>query len=95
MDLAAKLGISSDKKILIASFAKGQPTPNNNVPQENTAICIYKMTDVRRKFLDNIESCFNGANRIARQFSDANCLALVSMSSLHEDIAQNFKSKIK
>ena len=67
VDLAAKLGISSDKKILIASFAKGQPTPNNNnVPQENTAICVYKMTDVRRKFLDNVESCYNGANGIAR-----------------------------
>ena len=90
VDLAAKLGISSDKKILIASFAKGQPIPSNNVPQENTAICIYKMTDVRRKFLDNIESCFNGANRIARQFSDASCISLVSMSSLFQDIARNF-----
>ncbi len=77
VDLAAKLGISSDKKILIASFSKGEPVPNNNVPQEMAAICVYKMTDVRRKFLDNVEACYRGGNNLARHFTSGNCLSLV------------------
>ena len=81
VDLAAKLGISSDKKILIASFAKGQNVPNNNVPNENMALCFYKMTDVRRKFLDNIEACYQGStgSRLAKHFTTSStCLDLVS-----------------
>ncbi len=81
VNLAAKLGVSSDKKILIASFSKGEPG-NNNVPQETAAICIYKMTEIRQKFLENIQSCYRGGNRLAKHITSAACISLVRKDAL-------------
>lgn len=55
-DLAQSLGISIQDDVLFAVFSKGE----NNIPTNNSALCIFSLKSIRRKFMQNIKFCFNG-----------------------------------
>lgn len=55
-DLAQSLGISIQDDVLFAVFSKGE----SNTPTNNSALCIYSLKSIRRKFMQNIKFCFNG-----------------------------------
>jgi len=48
----------------------------------SSALCVYKMADVRRRFTDNIRRCFAGQQSYAGlQFGNRVCVALVSLQA--------------
>lgn len=55
-DLAQSLGITIQDDVLFAVFSKG----DSNIPTNNSALCIYSLKSIRRKFMQNIKFCFNG-----------------------------------
>lgn len=55
-DLAENLGITPQDDVLYAVFSEGR----DNVPSNKSALCVYSLKSIRRKFMQNIKSCFNG-----------------------------------
>lgn len=56
-DLAENLGITAQDDVLYAVFSEGR----DNVPTNRSALCVYSLKAIRRKFMQNIKSCFNGS----------------------------------
>lgn len=55
-DLAENLGITEQDDVLYAVFSEGR----GGVPTNKSALCIYSLKAIRRKFMQNIKLCFNG-----------------------------------
>lgn len=55
-DLAENLGITPQDDVLYAVFSEGK----DNIPSNKSALCVYSLKSIRRKFMQNIKSCFNG-----------------------------------
>ena len=57
--LASRLHLSASSYILVAVFY-GQP---------DSAVCLYRLSDIRSRFKDNIQACFRSSNMpLGRQF---------------------------
>lgn len=55
-DLAASLNIQTKDDVLFAVFSKA----NGSEASNRTALCVYSLKAIRRKFMQNIKACFNG-----------------------------------
>lgn len=60
-ELAVSLGITAQDEVLFVVFAKSRDeTDVYNRPGQKSALCVYALTAVHRKFTQNINDCFNG-----------------------------------
>ncbi|XP_074605238.1 plexin A [Brevipalpus obovatus] len=60
-ELAVSLGITAQDKVLFVVFAKSLDKGDAyNQPDSNSALCVYALSAVHRKFTQNIQHCFNG-----------------------------------
>ncbi|CAK9830794.1 plxna4 [Anthophora retusa] len=57
--LAGDLGITAQDDVLFAVFAEGNTT-SSDIPKEHSALCVYSLKAIRRKFMTNIQKCFSG-----------------------------------
>nr|NP_524637.2 plexin A, isoform A [Drosophila melanogaster]AAF59394.1 plexin A, isoform A [Drosophila melanogaster] len=81
-DLAQSLGISIQDDVLFAVFSKGE----GNTPTNNSALCIYSLKSIRRKFMQNIKSCFNGSGMRGLDFiSPSMPCVLTKLQTIGED----------
>uniref|UniRef100_A0A1A9VAI8 Sema domain-containing protein n=1 Tax=Glossina austeni TaxID=7395 RepID=A0A1A9VAI8_GLOAU len=67
-DLANSLSITPQDDVLFGVFSEGR----GNVSTDNSAICIYSLKAIRRKFMQNIKSCFNGVGSRGLDFISPN-----------------------
>jgi len=84
-DLAARLLLTSEsddrRKILVAVFSRS--VGEGDTPSSESAVCLYRLVDVQRKFVDNVRHCFSGQQRrVGSQFGNRMCVSLVSSVSL-------------
>ncbi|XP_050411553.1 plexin-A4 isoform X3 [Patella vulgata] len=56
--LARELGIPTTEDVLYAVFSKGDPNSVN--PTGTSAMCVYSLRGIRKKFTENIQQCFSG-----------------------------------
>nr|KAG5704613.1 hypothetical protein BaRGS_031877 [Batillaria attramentaria] len=56
--LAQDLTIPTTEDVLYTVFSKGHDS--SSVPTSESALCVFPMRDVRRKFTENIQKCFDG-----------------------------------
>ena len=57
--LAGRLGLPATEHLLVAAFY-GQP---------DSVLCVYRLSDIRKRFTDNIKTCFNSSTLyVGRQF---------------------------
>ena len=57
--LASTLGLSTTEHLLVAAFY-GEP---------DSALCVYRLSDIRKRFTDNIRACYNDSSLVVgRQF---------------------------
>ncbi|XP_070074111.1 plexin-A2 isoform X2 [Drosophila takahashii] len=81
-DLAQSLGISIQDDVLFAVFSKG----DGITPTNNSALCIYSLKSIRRKFMQNIKSCFNGNGMRGLDFiSPSMPCVLTKLQTIGED----------
>ncbi|ACY70534.1 plexin A3 isoform X1 [Drosophila virilis] len=81
-DLAQSLGISIQDDVLFAVFSKGE----SNTPTNNSALCIYSLKSIRRKFMQNIKFCFNGNGMRGLDFiSPSMPCVLTKLQTIGED----------
>ncbi|KAJ1526201.1 hypothetical protein ONE63_009360 [Megalurothrips usitatus] len=61
-DLAGDLGITAQDDVLFAVFAESDNSEGevSIKPSSRSALCVYSLKSVRRKFMQNIKSCFSG-----------------------------------
>lgn len=79
-DLAGVLGITPQDDVLYAVFSESD-TPNSNVPSEKSALCVYSLKAIRRKFMQNIKTCFSGNGDRGLDFISPSlpCISTVSL----------------
>lgn len=58
-ELAADLGITAQDDVLFAVFSESDATQTGK-PSELSALCVYSLKAIRRKFMANIKNCFSG-----------------------------------
>jgi len=84
-DLATFLRIASADLILLATFSRSEH--NSDRPTDESAVCLYRLSDIRQKFTENIQKCFQsgvGLNsrgqrqQLGAQFSNRMCVSMVS-----------------
>jgi len=64
--LASRLGLTASSHLLVAVF----------YDQSDSAVCVYRLSDIRSRFKDNIQACFDSSSMpLGRQFSSRDCTA--------------------
>lgn len=58
-DLANKLDVTHQDDVLFAVFSRAE-NPGSSLAGKESALCVYSLKDIRRKFVENIELCFQG-----------------------------------
>ena len=60
--LAKDLGVTAQDDVLFAVFSKSDPSEGDitSKPGKNSALCVYSLKSIRRKFMQNIQRCFTG-----------------------------------
>jgi len=88
--LAERLGLPATEHLLVAAFY-GQP---------DSVLCVYRLSDIRKRFTDNIQTCFNSSTLyVGRQFlgstqyctrdsqvSQTTILSSISIAQLYAEI---------
>lgn len=60
-ELAVSLGITAQDNVLYVVFAKSRDELDVfNKPGKQSALCVYALSAIHRKFTQNIQHCFNG-----------------------------------
>uniref|UniRef100_A0A6P7GE62 Plexin-A4-like n=1 Tax=Diabrotica virgifera virgifera TaxID=50390 RepID=A0A6P7GE62_DIAVI len=80
-DLASDLGITAQDDVLFAVFSESEPVIANK-PSELSALCVYSLKSIRRKFMQNIKHCFSGKGQRGLDFISPShqCVPTVSFS---------------
>lgn len=85
-DLASALGITAQDDVLFAVFSESDKTEGDTSmkPSQSSALCVYSLKDVRRKFMTNIKNCFNGVGSRGLDFISPShqCILTVSTKTL-------------
>lgn len=69
---------SHRERVLVAAFARSEDGDITS-PAKNSAVCLYRLSDVRKIFAANVQRCFSSAQKLAgMQFSNRLCTLLVS-----------------
>lgn len=85
-ELAVSLGITAQDEVLFVTFAKSQDDQDvYNKPSKNSALCVYALSAIHRKFTQNIQHCFNGNGNQGLDFVTVSlpCVLTVSSSCPH------------
>ena len=61
-DLAGELGVTAQDDVLFAVFSKSDSLEGDitSKPGKDSALCVYSLKTIRRKFMNNIQRCFSG-----------------------------------
>lgn len=59
-ELAESMGITVQDDILYAVFSEGTHPDDKEGP---SALCVYSLKSIRRRFMQNIRNCFNGSGQ--------------------------------
>ena len=78
--LAKMLGISNNEDVLFGMFMIGAD-PAMPPKKQETAMCVYKMRDIRKVFTKNIKSCFGGIGNTGPDYLDFTTTCQQSVSN--------------
>jgi plexin A len=85
-DLAADLGITAQDDVLFAVFSESDQSEGevSSKPSSNSALCVYSLKAIRRKFMQNIKTCFSGTGSRGLDFISPShqCVPTVSSYSV-------------
>ena len=77
-DLAADLGVTAQDDVLFAVFSESDSSEGDitSKPSKHSALCVYSLKSIRRKFMQNIQRCFTGTGARGLDFisPSLNCI---------------------
>ncbi|XP_066584060.1 plexin-A4 [Prorops nasuta] len=65
--LAGDLGITAQDDVLFAVFSESDGASSDQ-PKSHSALCVYSLSAIRRKFMSNIQRCFSGVGERGLEF---------------------------
>lgn len=79
--LAGDLGITAQDDVLFAVFSESNTT-SSDIPKNHSALCVYSLKAIRRKFMTNIQKCFSGEGHRGLEYISPShkCILTVSVS---------------
>lgn len=87
-DLAADLGITAQDDVLFAVFSESDQTEGevSSKPSQYSALCVYSLKAIRRKFMQNVKTCFSGIGSRGLDFiSPSHTCVLTKLQTIGED----------
>lgn len=81
-DLAADLGITAQDDVLFAVFSESDSSASNK-PSDMSALCVYSLKAIRRKFMQNIKTCFSGTGSRGLDFISPSHPCIMTVSVKH------------
>ena len=82
--LASRLGLTNSSHLLVALF----------YGQSDSAVCVYQLSDIRSRFTDNIQACFDSSSMpLGEQFSARYCTATQVGETADNKVVMNKLSK--
>ncbi|XP_075218268.1 plexin A isoform X1 [Lycorma delicatula] len=87
-DLATVLGITAQDDVLFAVFSESEHREgeSSSKPSQYSALCVYSLKAIRRKFMQNIKTCFTGiGNRGLDFISPSHPCILTKLQTIGED----------
>ncbi|XP_012277326.1 plexin-A4 [Orussus abietinus] len=83
--LASDLGITAQDDVLFGVFSESV-SPTSNKPANESALCVYSLKAIRRKFMHNIQKCFTGEGQRGLDFISPshNCVR-TNLQTISED----------
>ncbi|CAN7982651.1 unnamed protein product, partial [Ixodes pacificus] len=85
-ELAVSLGISAQDEVLFVVFSKSRDeTDVYNRPGLKSALCVYALTAVHRKFTQNINDCFNGEGVRGLDFINPSTSCQLTQVQINDD----------
>uniref|UniRef100_A0A1B6CQ54 Sema domain-containing protein n=1 Tax=Clastoptera arizonana TaxID=38151 RepID=A0A1B6CQ54_9HEMI len=87
-DLASDLGITAQDDVLFAVFSESEQPEGegSSKPKNSSALCVYSLKAIRRKFMQNIKTCFTGmGNRGLDFISPSHRCILTKLQTIGED----------
>lgn len=86
-DLASDLGITAQDDVLFAVFSESDKIVMNK-PSNFSALCVYSLKAIRRKFMENIKTCFSGKGQRGLDFISPSHACVLTVSN-------NITTKVK
>lgn len=84
-DLASDLGITAQDDVLFAVFSESEQSEGegSSKPSQYSALCVYSLKAIRRKFMQNIKTCFTGMGNRGLDFISPShsCILTVSRNN--------------
>jgi len=82
--LGSRLGLTTSSQLLVALF----------YGQSDSAVCVYQLSDIRNRFTDNIQACFDSSSMpLGEQFNARNCTATQVGQTTDNQVVMNKLSK--
>lgn len=83
-DLASDLGITAQDDVLFAVFSESEQTEGegSSKPSQYSALCVYSLKAIRRKFMQNIKTCFTGMGNRGLDFISPSHGCILTVSHL-------------
>lgn len=84
-DLAGDLGITAQDDVLFAVFSESEASQPNK-PSDMSALCVYSLKSIRRRFMTNIKHCFSGNGERGLDFiSPSHHCVMTKLQTIGED----------
>lgn len=82
-DLAADLGITAQDDVLFAVFSESDQSEGevSSKPSSNSALCVYSLKAIRRKFMQNVKTCFSGMGSRGLDFISPSHACVLTVST--------------
>jgi len=82
-DLAADLGITAQDDVLFAVFSESDLSEGevSSKPSSYSALCVYSLKAIRRKFLQNVKTCFGGIGSRGLDFISPSHACVLTVST--------------
>lgn len=84
-DLAADLGITAQDDVLFAVFSESEQSEGegSSKPSQLSALCVYSLKAIRRKFMQNIKTCFTGMGNRGLDFISPSHKCILTVIEIH------------
>ncbi|RWS17561.1 plexin A-like protein [Dinothrombium tinctorium] len=85
-ELAVSLGITAQDEVLFVVFSKSKDEADvYNKPSTNSALCVYALSAIHRKFTQNIQHCFNGVGNQGLDFVNPSQACVPTQVQINEN----------
>lgn len=83
-DLATVLGITAQDDVLFAVFSESEQREgeSSSKPSQYSALCVYSLKAIRRKFMQNIKTCFTGIGNRGLDFISPSHACILTVSQV-------------